>query len=150
MAQYASDEEIDWAAPEGVPPNPISEDEEDDQADKERGVRQEAQEHMPSVDEDVIVAQASVVNRALFEDDVEGNEGILSHPYVFSSQGPSQTRVDEDPVLVVQKPTPVVQEPVAVAQEPTRVVFDPVWDIRDAVAAAQERSRVLRNRLRRH
>ncbi|CAM6084450.1 unnamed protein product [Calypogeia fissa] len=106
MAQYALDEEIDWATPEGVPPNPISKDEEDDQADEERGVKQEA-----SVVEDVTVAQAPQVNRALFEDD----EDILSHPFVFSSQGPSQTRVDEDLVCIVEEPVGVVQEPVAVA-----------------------------------
>ncbi|CAM6093573.1 unnamed protein product [Calypogeia fissa] len=115
MAQYASHEEIDWAALEGVAPNPISEDEEDDHADEEREARQEARQHMASIDEDVTVATALVVNRALFEDDVENDEDLLSHPYVFSSQALSQTRVDEDPVGVVEEPVGVVQEPVAVA-----------------------------------
>ncbi|CAM6128378.1 unnamed protein product [Calypogeia fissa] len=141
---YASDEEIDWAAPEGVPPNPISEDEEDDQADKERSFRHEVREQMASAEE-----EAPHVNRALFGDDVEDDNGILARDYVFTSQGPSQTRVDEDPVCVVEEPVGAVEGPVADAPAPARVFFDPNWVPGDAVAAAQAISRVLRARLRR-
>ncbi|CAM6109307.1 unnamed protein product [Calypogeia fissa] len=130
MAQYASDEEIDWAAPEGVPPNPISEDEEDDQADEERGVRQVAREQMASVDPTDPVAEAPYVSRALFDGVGEDDEGILSHPYVFNSQGPSQPQVDE-----------AVEEPLEVAWEPPQVVFDLVRVHQDAVAAVQEHQR---------
>ncbi|CAM6094540.1 unnamed protein product [Calypogeia fissa] len=130
MAQYASDKEIDWAAPEGVPPNPISEDEEDDQADEERGVRQAAREQMASIDPADPVAETPHIKRALFDGVGEDDDGILSHPYVFSSQGPSQPWVDE-----------AVEEPVKVAWEPPRVVFDPVRVHQDAVAATQEHHR---------
>ncbi|CAM6124784.1 unnamed protein product [Calypogeia fissa] len=127
MAEYASDEEVDWAASEGVPPNLISEDEEDDQADEEREVRQAAREQMPSVDPADPVAEAPHVNRALFDGVGEDDEGILSGPYVFSSQGPSQQRVDEAVEALVQT-----------HREPPRVVFDPVQVYQDIVAAAQE------------
>ncbi|CAM6095604.1 unnamed protein product [Calypogeia fissa] len=129
MAQYASNEEIDWAAPEGVPPNPISEDEEDDQADEERSIRRETQEQMASAEE-----EAPHVNRAVFGDGVEDDDSILSRDYVFSSQGPCQTRVDE--------------EPVAEATAPARVVFDPNRVPGDAEATAQAITTILRDRLR--
>ncbi|CAM6117050.1 unnamed protein product [Calypogeia fissa] len=130
MAQYASDKEIDWAAPGGVPPNLISEDEEDDQADEERSIRQETREQMASAEE-----KAPHVNKALFGDGVEDDDDILSRDYVFSSQGPSQTRVDE--------------EPVAEATAPGRVILDPNRVPADAEAAAQAIAVILRDRLQR-
>ncbi|CAM6101186.1 unnamed protein product [Calypogeia fissa] len=71
MAQYASDEEIDWTPPEGVPQNPISEDEKDEQVDEELGLRQEAQAAtacMASTPEDLTSAASEHVQRALFDD----------------------------------------------------------------------------------
>ncbi|CAM6128854.1 unnamed protein product [Calypogeia fissa] len=130
MAQYASDEEVDWATLEGVLPNPIFEDEEDDQADEEREVRQAAREQMASVDPADPVAEAPHVNRALFDDVGEDDEGILSGPYVFSSQGPSQQRVDEAVEALVQ-----------IHREPPQVVFDPVRVHQDVVVAAEEHHR---------
>ncbi|CAM6089881.1 unnamed protein product [Calypogeia fissa] len=87
IAQYASDEEIDWAPPKDVPPNPISKDEDDEQVDEELEVRQEAQEHVPSTVADPTSAQSPHVNRALFEDH---EDDILAGTYVFSSQVASQ------------------------------------------------------------
>ncbi|CAM6129855.1 unnamed protein product [Calypogeia fissa] len=66
--------------------------------------------------------EAPHVNRALFGDGVEDDDDILSRDYVFSSQGPSQTRMDE--------------EPIAKATAPARVIFDPNRVPADAEAAA--------------
>ncbi|CAM6094614.1 unnamed protein product [Calypogeia fissa] len=159
MAQYASDKEIDWAAPEGVPPNLISEDEEDDQADEEREVRQAALEQMASVDPTDPVAEAPHVNMALFDGVGEDDKGILSGPYVFSSQGPSQQRVDEALEELVQthwEPPRVVFDPLRVHQDAVAVVQEHHWDAvaaahehhRDAAAIAEEHLQGIRARLR--
>ncbi|CAM6093696.1 unnamed protein product [Calypogeia fissa] len=157
MAQYALDEEVDWAAPEGVPPNPISEDEEDDQADEEREVRQAAWEQMASVDLADPVAEAPHINRALFDGVGEDDEGILSGPYVFSSQGPSQQRVDEAVVQTHRKPPRVVFDPVRVHQAVVAIAEEHHRDTvaaadvrhRDATAIAAEHLQGIRARLRR-
>ncbi|CAM6126965.1 unnamed protein product [Calypogeia fissa] len=81
--------------------------------------------------------EAPHVNKALFGDEVEDDDGILARDYVFSSQGPSQTRVDEDPVRVVEEPVGAVEGPVADASAPAWVIFEPNRVLGDSVAAAQ-------------